>query len=101
MQAKIKVRVLAAKRFNMEGNAMSQIYVEGDFIEEPDKIGCPPMKMNGDFEVLDKLRGNMPGFFELTVELKAGAQDKMTQYCLNATPTQAPTPAPTPSTKAA
>ncbi|MGY8873151.1 MAG: hypothetical protein ACKVJE_22225 [Pseudomonadales bacterium] len=97
MKAKIKVRVLAAKRFNMEGNAMSQVYVEGEFIEEADKIGCPPMKMNGDFDVLDKLRGNMPGFFELTVELRAGAQDKMTQYCLDATPTQTPTPAQTPS----
>lgn len=92
MKAKIQVRVLAAKRFNMEGNAMSQLYVEGDFIEESDKIGCPPMKMNGAFDVLDKLRGNMPGYFELEVELRAGAQDKMTQYCLNAVPAQSPSP---------
>lgn len=89
MQAKIQVRVLAAKRFSMEGNSMSQLYVEGDFIDEQDKLGCPPMKMNGDFDVLDQLRGAMPGDFELTVELRAGAQDKMTQYCIAAVPTHA------------
>lgn len=87
MKGKIQARVLAAKRFKMDDMAMSQLYIEGGAISEADKIGCPPMKMNGDFDVLESLRGAIPGDFELTVEFRQGGGDKMTQYVVGAVPT--------------
>lgn len=95
MQFKMNVRVMAAKRFKMENMAMSQLYIEGSPVVEADKIGCPPMKMNGDFEVLESLRGHIPGEFELLCEFRQGAGDKASQYVIGARPvTRSPVGAP-------
>lgn len=86
MQASLKVKVLAAKRFKLDGYEATQLYVLGSKIDEQDKIGQPPMKLTGEFNVLDRLRGNIPGDMELTVEFRQGSKDKLEQYVLDAAP---------------
>ncbi|WP_372832511.1 hypothetical protein [Pontibacterium sp.] len=86
MKATLKVKVLAAKRFKLDGYEAAQLYVLGDKIDEQDKIGQPPMKLSGEFDVLDSLRGNIPGDMELVVEFRQGAKDKLEQYVVGASP---------------
>lgn len=86
MKADLKVKVLAAKRFKMDGFEATILYVLGGKVDEEDKCGQPPMKLTGGFDVLDKLRGNIPGDMDLTVEFRQGAKDKLEQYVLDASP---------------
>ena len=90
MKAKLKVRVMAAKRFKMDNMSMSQLYVEGDLVQDEDKMGCPTMKMNGDYDVFESLRGVLPCECEVLVEFRQGSGDKMTQYVLGAVPLSNP-----------
>lgn len=86
MQAKIDIQVLAAKRFRMDDFEATHLYVLGGQIDEADKCGQPPMKLSGDFDVLDKLRSHIPGPMQLIVEFRAGAKDKLEQYVVDAIP---------------
>lgn len=91
MQASMKVQVLAAKRFKMDnGYAATTLYCVGAMVDEQDKFGKPPMKLSGEFDVLDQLRGNIPGEMELNVEFRQGSKDKLEQYVLSATPVDRP-----------
>lgn len=86
MQANLKVQVLAAKRFKMDDYAATTLYVLGGQVDEQDKCGQPPMKLTGEFDVLDKLKGNIPCEMDLTVEFRQGSKDKLDQYVLDASP---------------
>ena len=86
MQAELNVKVLAAKRFKMDDFAGSTLYVLGGQVEEADKCGQPPMKLSGEYDVLDKLKGHLPCEMKLTVEFRQGAQDKLAQHVIDAVP---------------
>ena len=93
MQATIKARVIAAKRFKMDGGyAATTLYVLGGMVDEDDKCGQPPMKLTGEFDVLDSMKGHLPCDMELEVEFRQGAKDKLDQYVLRAAPVGKPAP---------
>ncbi|MBY4675901.1 hypothetical protein [Marinobacterium arenosum] len=72
------VRIVAAKRFKMDnGTSGAQFFCLGENKDDENYIGNEVMKMSGDFELLDRVRGNVPGSFDVDVELVRGAQDKM------------------------
>ena len=88
MKMKANVMVTAAKRFNVDGTKMAQLYVLGDKVEEEDRIGAPVMKLNGDYDLFEQLKGAVPGHVEIEFEIRAGGGDKMTQYVTAVKPVQ-------------
>ncbi|WP_143773475.1 hypothetical protein [Neptunomonas antarctica] len=82
------VIVTAAKRYDFDGNKGAQFYTLGDMIEEEDRVGCPVMKLSGEYNVLDNLRGvRLPARFDLKCDVQVGAKDSMKYHVVGAAPT--------------
>lgn len=86
--SKIQCEVLQAKRFKMEDYAATTLYCVGGKVDEQDSCGTELIKVTGDYELLDTMRGNLPGSFELETELVQGGKDKGALRVLSATPMQ-------------
>jgi len=91
MEMKTTVHVMQAKRFRSDdGNfAATTLYCQGEAITETpasESIGLEIVKMRGEYELLDSLRGMLPGKLELTVVMAQGGKDKAEIRVLSAKP---------------
>jgi len=71
------VTVLYSKRFKMEGNSGSYFYCLGEKVSEENCEGHEIMKVLGSHDQMDAARGQLPGKFDLDVEMTSGGKDKM------------------------
>jgi hypothetical protein len=55
---KVELTIYSAQRGIMEGEKYSSVWAESEeYLSEPNKVGKPPMKMNCEWGVIDKLQG--------------------------------------------
>ncbi|SCZ52974.1 hypothetical protein [Thiohalomonas denitrificans] len=82
MENIIKAKVLGARRGKMDGGVKyASIYIIEDVMNEDDKKGALPMKMNCEYGLLDHLDAeHLPAEMELQVKLDMGAGGKAAMY---------------------
>lgn len=85
-ESKYVVEVIQAKRFKMEGYEATTLYCIGENINEADSCGTELVKVIGEFDLLDHIRGHLPGKIELTTTLVQGGKDKGSVKVLSAVP---------------
>ena len=87
------VQVLAGKRYKMEDNAATNFYCLGEQRSDDQFEGQEIMKLQAPYEALDGVRGQLPGQFDIDIEVVSGGQDKMKMKALSMRPAgQKPTP---------
>lgn len=97
MEMTTTVEVMQVKRFKMEDNgfAATTLYCVGNASEESNEnsMGIEIVKMRGDYELFETLRGIVPGKLELTTFLSQGGKDKAEIRVKSARPVNAVKPA--------
>ncbi len=92
MEMKSVVEVMQVKRFKMEDNgfAATTLYCVGNESEESNtnSMGIEIVKMRGDYELFETMRGMVPGTLELTMFLSQGGKDKAEMRVKSAKPVQ-------------
>ncbi|MGY8873013.1 MAG: hypothetical protein ACKVJE_21520 [Pseudomonadales bacterium] len=84
------VNVLAGKRYSMEGNEATNFYCLGEQQSSDSYEGQEIMKIVAPYEALDGVRGQLPGRFDIQVELVQGGKDKMVMKALAMKPVTTP-----------
>lgn len=77
------VQVLAGKRYKMEDNAATNFYCIGEKRSDDQFEGQEIMKLQAPYEALDGVRGQLPGKFDIDIEVVSGGQDKMKMKALS------------------
>jgi|GEM_PF-2294193 len=79
------IQVMCGKRYKMEDNAATNFYCIGEMKSEENFEGKEIMKVTAPYEALDSVRGQLPGVFDIEVEIQSGGKDKMVLKALGMT----------------
>lgn len=85
MQNVINAQVLGGKRFDINGTKMASLYVAQPSSDtEGNTIGLEVMKVSCPYALFDTIKASeLPGQYEVQVNLKSGAGGKITMEALS------------------
>lgn len=82
MENIIKAKVLGARRGNVDGTKYASIYIIEDVVNEADRKGALPMKLNCDYGVVDHLEAEkLPAEMEMQIRLDMAGGGKAAMFC--------------------
>jgi hypothetical protein len=76
----------SATRGNVDGSSYASVWAQSEeVLNQPDTVGQPPMKINCSSELIDSVRGHLPGNFEVDTRMISAAGAKGGLYIKTAT----------------
>lgn len=83
----IKFLIFSVTRGSVEGNSYSNLWARSeDIVNTADSVGQPPMKLNCNPDLVDKLRGKLPGIMNCTIKTVSAGGAKGGIYVVDANP---------------